>query len=255
MQVIVQFIARLSLILYILCAIGILLGVRAYVRGHRARHEAVFGLEREAAYNQRRRGVSAILSLLVSAAAVYIISNIIAPNLGQPTAGPTPGPMLFATEQATATQPALLFPTVTPTIGVPGQVTPVTGESTNGCEILGSTIYSPQPGQTVSGQVQVEGEANILNFSKYKFEINGPSTGGAWVVVGTYSTPVASGILGAWDSTSLQPGTYQFRLVVVNTEGNFPTPCQVSVVVGSPGAPPTPSVPGQTPLVPQTPTP
>jgi hypothetical protein len=254
MQVIVQFIARLSLILYILCAIGILLGVRAFVRGRHARHVAVFGLEREAAYNQQRRGVSAVLSLLVSAAAVYIISNIIAPNLGQPLAEPAPGPMLV-TEQVTATQPALLFPTVTPTIGVPGQATPIAGEHINGCEILGSTIYSPQPGQTVSGQVQVEGEANILNFSKYKFEINGPSTGGAWVVVGTYSAPVASGILGAWDSTSLQPGTYQFRLVVVNTEGNFPTPCQVSVIVGSPGASPTPSVPGQTPLVPQTPTP
>jgi hypothetical protein len=213
-------------------------------------------LERESALNQQRRGVSAILSLLVSAAAVYIVSNIIAPNLGASPAEPTPTPALIVTEQVPATQPALLFPTVTPTIGVPGQETPIPGEPANGCDILGSTIYSPEPGQAISGQVQVEGEANILNFSQYKFEINGPSTGGDWVVVGTYSTPVASGILGAWDSTSLQSGTYQFRLVVVNTEGTFPTPCQIPVIVGGPGAPPTPSAPGQTPLAaPQTPTP
>ena len=90
---------------------------------------------------------------------------------------------------------------------------------------------SPEPDQQVSGQVLVEGQANILDFSQYKFELNGPGTNGQWVVVGTFTVPVIEGILGSWDSTSLPPGSYRLRLVVLRSDGTFPTPCEIPIVV------------------------
>jgi hypothetical protein len=83
--------------------------------------------------------------------------------------------------------------------------------------------------------VSVEGQANILDFAQYKFEISGASTGGAWVVVGTFPSPVPEGYLGSWDSTSLQPGNYSLRLVVLRTNGTYPTPCEVPITIIGPG--------------------
>ncbi len=173
---------------------------------------------------------------MLLASAVYVIDNIIVPNLVGPTAEiePTPG-LVLTTTGPTATANLLLFPTVTPTPGLPpaesADVEETPSDVVNGCEIIGATITRPTNGERVSGQVAVEGEANILNFSQYKFELRGPATGDSWVVVGSYLTAVPSGLLGVWDSTSLPPGGYTLRLIVHRTDGTSVTPCEVPIVI------------------------
>ncbi len=240
MVTLIQFIARIAPILYGLAAIGIFFSIRGLFQARQARRNAVFGLEREAANERQRRSLSTILSLSLMVGAVYAIANIVVPNLGEPEAEPTSTPVVFVTQQPTATQSLLLYPTVTPTAAVPpagvsGAAIPTPDPTINGCEILGANISNPAPGQVVSGQVVVEGQANILDFAQYKFEVSGAPTGGVWVVVGTFSSPVPDGYLGSWDSTSLEPGNYTLRLVVLRSNGTYPTPCEVPITIAGPG--------------------
>ncbi len=243
MRTLLQFTSRITPVLYILLAFGIFFSIRRLFQSYSARRKAVFGLEREAARQQRRNSLGAIITFLVMAGAIYIIDDIVVPNLGEPPEEPTPTPVVFVTQMPTATPSFLLFPTITPTVGLPpaeeAELPSEPVEEVDACAIIGSTITVPEPGQAVSGQVRVEGEANILDFSQYKFEINGPSTDGAWVVVATYVTPVATNaLLGVWDATSLLPGNYTLRLVVLAEDGSYPTPCEVPIVILKPDSAP-----------------
>ncbi len=240
MTTVLVFISRISLILYALAAVGIFFAIRGLVVSRRWRRVAVFGLEREAAQNQLRRSLSTIALLTLLIGLVYVVDNIIVPNTGGSVQGePTPTLAVIAAQEPTATQALLLFPTITPTVGLPPAEAAeaeeeASPEVADGCEILGATITSPAAGATVSGQVLVEGEANILNFAQYKFELRGPSTEDAWVVVGTYINPVPTGLLGVWDSTSLVPGSYTLRLIVHRQDGTHVTPCEVPITITRP---------------------
>lgn len=246
MTTLLTFIARISTALYFLAGIGIIFALRNFIQAGQARRIAVFGLEREDAEQKQRQSGGTIILLALLVGAVYTVKNIVLPNLTEQAPLPTQAPLVFVTQQATATQARLLYPTITPTIPVApdSAVTyPTPDPNANGCEILGARITSPTAGQSVSGQATVEGEANILDFAQYKFEISGPGTGGAWVVVGTSTTPVSQGWLGSWDSTSLPPGSYNLRLVVLRTDGSYPTPCEVPIVITGPESGPAPAAP------------
>ena len=96
----------------------------------------------------------------------------------------------------------------------------------------------------MTGQVAVQGGANIINFAVYKFELKGESTGDTWIVVAANNaTVVDPGLLGTWDSTSLAPGKYILRLVVYYLDGTYPTPCEVPINIAAPGqqVPPSPT--------------
>jgi hypothetical protein len=100
------------------------------------------------------------------------------------------------------------------------------------CSSAGTQILSPGNGDYVGGVVDVIGTASLPNFSFYKFEIQWPGSSD-WVTLQSFEVPVAGGLLGRWDTAplALQPGTYKFRLVVVDDTGNFPEPCVISVVI------------------------
>lgn len=248
MDTLLQFIARLSVVLYALAATGIFFSFRALVQARRRRRIAAFGLEREAATAQFRRALSTMLTLALLAGLVYVVENVILPNrAASEVAEEESTPVVFVTSEPTPTGALLLYPTVTPTAGIPpaeaeeAENTPEGDTAAadlpaDGCEIIGANFSSPAAGETVSGQVRVEGEVNVLNFSLYKFEVRGPSTGEEWAVVGTYYEPVQGGLLGVWDSTSLMPGSYSLRLVVHRQDGTTIPPCEVPITVERAGA-------------------
>lgn len=247
MNTLVNFVDRIGLLVYILSGVGIFFAIRGLVQAIRSRRIAVFGLEREAARQKQRRSFNIILLLLLLCGAIYINSNIIAPNLLATDAEPTPTPVVFVTQQASPTPPLLLYPTITPTPGLaPAEAAESgagTDEEIDGCQIIGANITEPQPGQNVSGQIVVQGQANILGFAQYKFEIKGPGTNDSWVVVGTFTSAVPEGFLGTWDSTSLLPGNYTLRMVVSREDGSYPAPCEVPIVVISSSGEAAPSEP------------
>lgn len=237
MRTFIRFVTRVHIIIYILCGVGIFFAIRTLVRSRSAKRLAIYPLERESARNLQARAFSTIASLIAVLGGVYILANVVEPNLGNAPNLPTPTPVVFLTQEPTGTPYQSLFPTVTPLIDPLADegVSPSNVEGLRGADcLIGALITLPTEGEIVSGQVGVEGDANILNFSHYKFEVRGSATNGEWIVVGNFNRPVISDYLGAWDSTSLPTGEYTLRLIVFDTDGGFVTPCMVDVFIQSP---------------------
>lgn len=89
---------------------------------------------------------------------------------------------------------------------------------------MDSQITSPAQGESVRGEVAIEGTASHPKFWKYELDY-GVSTdpAGMWAAVpGSPSTEaVVDGTLGVWDTTMVPDGTYVLRLRVVSTDGNY----------------------------------
>ena len=78
--------------------------------------------------------------------------------------------------------------------------------------------------------VQVRGAAATDNFEYYKFEFRLPGSPD-WSFITRFDNSVSDGVLGSWNSDTVQPGEYEFRLVVVDQTGNFPEPCTIRLIV------------------------
>jgi len=82
----------------------------------------------------------------------------------------------------------------------------------------------------LQGPVQIAGSAYVDNFDYYKFEFRYEGASD-WSFLQRFDEPVADGLLGVWDTSTLPAGNYWFRLVVVKNDGNFVEPCQVPVII------------------------
>ncbi|MFN8420595.1 MAG: transglycosylase domain-containing protein [Anaerolineae bacterium] len=81
-------------------------------------------------------------------------------------------------------------------------------------------IANPQPGQTVSGLVQILGSANVPNFRDFQLEIGvGVQATQFQLIAGPFRVPQANGALGVWDSSTVAPGDYTLRLIAFDQQG------------------------------------
>ncbi|GAB4443790.1 MAG: hypothetical protein Kow00120_13290 [Anaerolineae bacterium] len=150
-------------------------------------------------------------------------------------AGPTPLPLGgMATDIFSGEVEATYTPSPTP----PGTIIP-DAPSPMGCTDPGAVLTLPKNGQVLFEAIVVEGSANVPGFSAYKFEIKGPSTNNAWSVLRTYTNPVDAGVLGQFDGSAFSPGTYQFRLAVVDTGDATIASCTITIVISEPIPTPT----------------
>jgi hypothetical protein len=256
MAIIPHLIARYALVLYAFSALGAFFYAWTAFQARRKEGLALFTMEREHAIRQglrswRMAGVCVLLAL-----GVYGVSNYIAPNLPldqadeisviailvTPTVSPTPSPTLTPVLQTTTLAPLpTVGPIPTPLERPPDTPTPpptVAGDEAAmpaACTSAGTQITYPGNGDHLAGVVEVRGTASLPDFSFYKFEIQWPDSD-EWVTLQSFEVPVAGGLLGPWDTTTLAPGLYKFRLVVVDNTSNFPEPCVINVVI----EPPTP---------------
>ena len=68
-----------------------------------------------------------------------------------------------------------------------------------GCESTSAVISSPLPGAVLSGNIEVQGTADITDFAFYTLEIS--TLGDNWLTVHTQDSPVSSGVLGNWNAS------------------------------------------------------
>ncbi len=95
-------------------------------------------------------------------------------------------------------------------------------------------IDSPTPGQQVSGLVSVVGTASFSpgEVQFYKLEIGSSHSPSSWTTFGsTHSNPIVNGVLETLHAYALSPGDYVIRLVLVRSDGNFPTPYSVPITI------------------------
>jgi hypothetical protein len=97
------------------------------------------------------------------------------------------------------------------------------------CPIPGVLITQPGNGAIISGVVPIFGQATTEDFDYYKIEFRIP--GGDWSFIESRETPTAGGQIASWNSNTVPSGTSELRLVVVNSTGNFPEPCLVTLNV------------------------
>ncbi|MGD8464497.1 MAG: PBP1A family penicillin-binding protein [Anaerolineae bacterium] len=123
-------------------------------------------------------------------------------------------------------------------------------------------LSQPQPGETVSGDVYIAGQANMADFDRYVVEYGeGQGPVGWGTVAGPFYAPVDGGLLAVWDTRSLPDRDYTLRVVVYDRQGHSveartwvwvrnPTPTPTSTTTATP-SPTTTLIPSTTP----TPTP
>ncbi len=152
------------------------------------------------------------------------------PNLilvGQRICIPPTGTLPPATPSATPS----VTPSVTPTttLSVTPSLTPrptVLPSDNPGCDHL----TWPKKGAVLSGLVKVTGTARLSNMWYYKLEFRQDGLDN-WHYVTGGEKPVENGLLGEWNTRQVSNGRYIFRLVVVDSTGNYPPPCEVPVTI------------------------
>ena len=258
MTIIPHLIARYAPVLYAICAMGAFFYVWTAFQARRKEDIALFAMERDDAANRSRHSWLMASVCVLLALGVYGISNFVVPNIQLEEAQETPviailfTPIPSPTVAPTSTQistPTGTFgplpsvaPIATPLDRPPDTpAPPATAEgeallpAEAACSSAGTQILAPGNSDQLWGAVEILGTASIPDFAFYKFEIQWPNSS-EWVTLQTFETPVVGGVLGYWETSTLEPGNYRFRLVVVDQTGNYPPPCVIGVQV----APPTP---------------
>lgn len=212
---------------WIYLALGLigLVYLNTTLRAYKDLRRAIFGLERDRSRSRLARS-GAMLSLVVAGVvATFVIANFAGPALPislRPTIAPTVS--LLATPETNES-------VVLEGMGTVGPSTLVTLDG-SGCQNPSATMLSPEPGGTVSDVVEFLGVANTPSFAFYKIEYNSLGPGSPWLTIAASTVPVCTEnceeeeLLGTWDTTLVTPGDYGVRLVVMDTAGNAPFPCE-----------------------------
>ncbi len=221
--------------LYIILGLVALFFVRLIWLARRDRGRSIFTLERENATVRITRAFIGLIIVIGLMFGVYYLSLVTPTIVPPPPNTPTPPPIVIP---PTPTPPPLLpTPTSSPTSPPPTVATveqeeiptPTPNLSSGqvpNCPNPGVRIIQPGDGAQVDGVLQITGAAFIDNFDYYKFEFRVLSTD-QWHFISRFNAPVIDGVLGSWNSDTVSPGNYEFRLVVVDTTGNFPEPCAI----------------------------
>ena len=227
MTAILSFFVRLAPIIFVLMALGLIIGLVRVARARTEERGSVFGLEHEIAQNHMRQGIAALAVVTIMALAEFALVVFLVPNI--------PG----LTKLATPTLNPLLTPTGTfplefmETLGVvtPGGSTPTV--LVTGCIPGQIDITTPKPGDTLKGSIQLLGTANIPNFGFYKYEFT-PLGSENWATIVAGNKVVQDNQLGYWDTSVITPGDYQLRLVVSDNQGNNLPTCVIPVRIIAP---------------------
>ena len=226
MAAIYQFLSKYEALIYIVLAIGGLFAFRWLFKAWSEWRESVYTLEREFALHRMSQAAASVILILILFFGELTTVSFVIPSLPASFFNSTPTINVLATPTGTisaelATQIALT-PLPVPTLG-----------NTSGCVADKLMITSPKPGSQISGSVDLTGTVNIPDFGFYKYEV-APLNSDVWATIAANRQPVVNGVLGHWDTTTLNPGDYQLRLVVINTQGQSLPPCIIPLRITAP---------------------
>ena len=87
------------------------------------------------------------------------------------------------------------------------------------------SISSPQPGETLRGQIQIQGRMEAPNFSSaelaFTFDASASDPAASWFPIQTFPQPVTNPAIAVWDTTAITDGNYALRLRVFLQDGTF----------------------------------
>ena len=258
MGFLVKAIANIAPYIYATCGLLALFQLYRTWQVRAERRQAVFSLERDKAIDDLYRIFLSALLMLVVMGFTYFASTTLreamiavesssvrsspddpstSPNASLSALIPTP---TFTPEPPTPTPLPTRIVGPTPVPGnreedaQPEEPAPAPNQlpvSPALCPDGRAVILSPGNGAIVSGDVPIVGTAQHDQFSFYKLEF---APGGATQSFNYFDgaeSPVVGGLLGNLNSSAMANGTYVIQVVVVDTTGNYPQPCSVTVTV------------------------
>jgi hypothetical protein len=208
-------------LIYIALAIGAMFAFRRMWRSWREWRDSVYGLEREFALRRLGQATAAAFLVLALIFVEFFIATFIAPSLPASDVLSTPTLDLLLTPEGT----------LSPAEATQAALSPVTQEmpsGMSGCIPEQIMITFPEPGDDVSGTVDITGTASIPNFGFYKYEValRGSQN---WATISAENEPKVNTSLGQWNTTSLTNGEYFLRLVITDNVGESLEPCVIAV--------------------------
>jgi hypothetical protein len=212
-------------LIYIALAIGALFAFRRMWRSWREWRDSVYGLEREFALRRLGQATAAAFLILALVFVEFFVATFVAPSL--------PATDILATP----TLDLLLTPaeTLSPEQATQAALSPVTQDvpsGMSGCVPDQIMITSPEPGDVISGTVNITGTATVPNFGFYKYEVALLGSQN-WATISAAREPKVNTALGPWNTTSLTNGEYFLRLVVTDNVGMALEPCVIAVRVAN----------------------
>src|SRR5687767_9496308 len=213
-------------LIYIALAIWSLFVFRSMYRSWREWQDSVYSLEREFALTRLVRSTAIALLVLGLVFAEFFIATFVAPALPASDILATPTLNLLASPAGT----------ISPELATQNALSPVLSpvpSGSSGCIPDQLIITAPEPGDEVSGTVELVGTANIPNFGFYKYEVTPLGTEN-WATVSAGREPKQNGELGDWDTTTLANGDYFLRLVVTDNVGISLEPCVIAIRILNP---------------------
>jgi hypothetical protein len=111
-------------------------------------------------------------------------------------------------------------------------VTQAVPSGMSGCVPDKIMITSPEPGDVVSGTVNITGTARVPNFGFYKYEV-APMGTQNWATISAERDQKQNEKLGEWNTSSLTNGDYFLRLVITDNVGMPLEPCVIALRVAN----------------------
>jgi hypothetical protein len=225
MEQALQFFRDYEIWIYVILGALALWQIRKFSVAWEELRGAFFGMERATAQSRVNSAATMVVLLIIMAIAEFTIVTFVVPTL--PGANLLPTPMLDLLATPTTTLPAS-----TQNPDQTQEATPTPGElpAAEGCVPEQINITSPKNGDRISGNITIQGSANILNFGFYTLQIAHPGDA-VWLPIQVGQQLVNKDILGTWDTSSITPGDYMLGLVVTDNVGSELTPCAIRVTV------------------------
>jgi hypothetical protein len=225
MEQALQFFRDYEIWIYVILGLLGLWQIRKFALSWEELRGAFFGMEREAAQSRVNKAATLIVMFIIMAIVEFSLVTFVVPTV--PGANPLPTSTLDLLATPTTTLPAS-----TQSPGEIQEATPTPGEvvAAEGCSAGQINFISPANGSNVSGSVTISGSADVLNFGFYTLQIARPGDA-IWLPIVVGQKPVKNDVLGTWDTSSLTPGEYMFKLEVTDNVGNVLDPCTIQVLV------------------------
>ena len=129
--------------------------------------------------------------------------------------------------------PVIASPTleqVAPPPTLPTQLPPLPPASMPpGCMSPNQVITSPTHESTVSGLIEIRGTATKPDMQYWKVEYRA-DTSATYVALDRSEKAVTDSVLARLSTKTLPNGVYWIRLVIVQKDGNFGTPCELRLI-------------------------
>ena len=225
MEELLRFIATYEIGVYVIFGLVILFNLKGIIEGLVGLQKASFRLEKEVAQKKLRSSITIIALFLLFAVSIFMLVSIAALRFPGISRIATPTVDMISTRAAEDEN----MTTAQGTLDVERQTQ--TAIALTGC-IPGQLEWiEPQPGDEVSGSVELKGTINVPNLGFYKYEYRYLADD-IWTPISAGNKPIVEELFGGrWNTEQLRPGNYALRLVVSDNQNNLLKPCEIEVKI------------------------